>query len=96
MTTKNTAAKDLQAEELDAEAKVPSQATKVTSIKKNEEPEFFGENTEESEPLKYRVRRILKNKRIIAGAITTAVLGTAVLVIRKRNSVEETDETPQA
>jgi hypothetical protein len=99
MATKNTA--DSTVEEKDAT--VPHQAkaseATVTEIRTSDgDVTFFGEDdTKGSSFLVVKAKRLAKNKRVIAGAVTTAILGTAVLVIRKRNSaVEETDETPEA
>jgi hypothetical protein len=101
MTTKNTAAKDLPTEEhTEADATLPHQkapkAASVTSI--NKEPEFFGEdddNYTDGSSIVAKAKRLAKNKRVIAGAVTTGVLTLAVLVIRKRNTVDEQEnETP--
>lgn len=101
MATKSNAA-ETPAEVAD-DATVPHQAsksaepTKVTSIKKHEEPEFYGEDETDGDSLKAKALRLLKNRKVIAGVVTTTVLGTAVLVIRKRNSAEQDgEETTEA
>jgi cell division protein FtsL len=103
MTTSKNAAKELpisdETEELDAtvpQQKAPKAAS-VTSIKKDQEPDFYGEDDDfdGGSSLVQRAKRLAKNKRVIAGAVTTGVLTLAVLVIRKRNTVEdEQNETP--
>lgn len=93
---KNAATAASSEEELTETPKVPHQdGAKVTSIKKHDEP-VFDDEIDGDVSLVEKAKRLLKNKRVVAGAITTAVLAGAVLVIRSRNSVEETDETPEA
>lgn len=78
-----------------AEPKVEKTKATVTAIKKDKEPEFYGEDDNNGgSSLVAKVKRLAQNKRVVAGAITTVVLTGAALVIRNRNSAEETDETP--
>lgn len=96
-TSKNNASASDAVEE---DVKVPHQhaekvAATVTEIKKSNEPVFDGE-TSENITLIGKAKRLVKDKRVVAGAATVALLTIGVFVARKRNSVEETDETPEA
>ena len=100
MATKSNAA-ETPAEAAE-ETHVPHQTSKtepakVSSIRKSEEPEFYGEDETDGDSLKAKALRLLKNRKVIAGVVTTTVLGAAVLVIRKRNGAEQdVEETPEA
>jgi hypothetical protein len=81
------------AEKVAEKAKNVKDAT-VTAIKKNEEPEFYGEDGNES--LLSKAKRLARDKRVVTGAVTALLLATGVVIVRKRNTVVEDDvnETP--
>jgi hypothetical protein len=102
MAAKNTSA---EAQENAVEEQVPGtnevpkprsqKSANVTSIKKNDEPEFYdGDNTDGAEPILNKIKRLARNKKVIVGTVTTLLLTTGVLVARNRNSVVE-DETSE-
>lgn len=97
-TNSKSAAAAVTEETLEDGPKVPHQdvkEAKVTSIKRNDEPEFYGEDGDTDETLAAKAKRLVKNKRVIGGAAAAALLTISVLVVRKRNSVDEQDnETP--
>lgn len=102
-TKNNTAAENVESFEVAEETAVPRQSkpeAKVTSIKKNEEPEFYGDDVETGSKLNSIVKnakRLAKDKRVVAGAVTTLLLTVGVVVARKRNTVEDdVNETPEA
>jgi hypothetical protein len=99
-TTKNNTAESTVVEA--EEATVPQQSSKpetakVTSIKKDSEVKFYGEDGDESESILDKVKGLARNRKVIASVLTTTVLTAAVLVIRKRNSVDEQEiaENPE-
>lgn len=103
-TKNNTAAENVESFEVAEETAVPRQSkpeAKVTSIKKNEEPEFYDDEIAEAAGKLHSIvknaKRLTKDKRVVAGAVTTLLLTVGVVVARKRNTVEDdVNETPEA
>jgi hypothetical protein len=93
-TAKNAAAAETA--EVVEEKSVPHQA-KVTSITKDdgEKVSYYGaDDDNEKLSLVEKAKRLVKDKRVIAGATSVALLSVGVLIARKRNTVDENDETP--
>lgn len=102
MATKNTSA---EAQENAVEEQIPEtnevpkprsqKSANVTSIKKNDEPEFYdGDNTEGAESFLGKAKRLARNKKVVVGTVTTLLLAAGVIVARNRNSVVD-DETSE-
>lgn len=94
-TSKNTTAESADVEEKVVPEQAKSKDATVTAIKGSKEPKFDDEDIELT--LVEKAKQLVKNKRVIAGAATVALLSVGVLVARKRNTVDEQEnETPEA
>ena len=67
----------------------------VTAIKKADDEVF---DIEEDNSFGAKTKRLFKDKRVIAGAVTTILLTAGVIVARRRNEIveDQNNETPEA
>jgi hypothetical protein len=88
-TTPKAAAEKTDVEVVDKEANqkiIPAQKTSVENA----------EIVEVKPTMRERLNNLVRNKRIVAGASSVALIAAAVLVVRKRNSTDEAVEETEA